>query len=362
MRSLGFTRRVTRRLHEPACLHSHESRPGPRSRHGSDSQGALHQRRLRAARMGSHVDAGLADGRARLRHPRARRLLHLRDRPRIDPGDPTSGWKPGRPIQRLHAPREPLARAGTWPCGDVLLPVSRLEVRHRRHAARSPRPGELSAGLRGARPAPRPLRRLGRLRVRHAERGPGAARELSGRDSGTPRSLSLRRLESHFRLHHRDRLQLEDFGRRLQRGLPPRRDPHLDARVLRRREHRLRLLRQAHADDLSRSAGEPPARGRRNGDPGHPRHVPCARGRRRQELRRRTGRSTDRLRRGDPQDGAGARGQPRRTERVADVRRLPLHGVSRTSRSIPIHSSPGCSRTGRTRPTRTRCSSTSGRC
>ena len=51
----------------------------------------------------------------------------------------------------------------------------------------------------------------------------GAAARLPRRDPRAPRPVPLRELEGRLRLHDRDRVQLEDLGRRLQRGLPPRR-------------------------------------------------------------------------------------------------------------------------------------------
>ena len=67
-----------------------------------------------------------------------------------------------RPLQRLHAPRQPAARAGSRPRRDLLVPVPRLEVRHRRQAARrcsipsaSPRAAKDSTCARcAARPGP----------------------------------------------------------------------------------------------------------------------------------------------------------------------------------------------------------------
>ena len=87
----------------------------------------------------------------------------------------------GRALQRVHAPRQPAARAGPWSRRALLLPVPRLAVRHRRHAAGGARPGVVSAGhATGAlEPAPGALRDLGRLRLRQPEPGGRAAARVS---------------------------------------------------------------------------------------------------------------------------------------------------------------------------------------
>ena len=131
------------------------------------------------------------------------------------------------------------SRAAATPSAFA-LPVPRLAVRHRRHAA---------ARARSARASRRACRPSGsRLRPVRCETWAGfvfvmprpgrrAAARLPRRDPGAPRSLPLRELEGRLRLHDRDRVQLEDLGRRLQRGLPPLGHARLDARVQRRREH-----------------------------------------------------------------------------------------------------------------------------
>ena len=83
------------------------SRPRPRS-----IRKALHLARVHAARVGAHVDEGVAARRPRARHARARRLRRDRDRPRIDPHRAAEGRRRARLLQRLPAPRQSAAPAG----------------------------------------------------------------------------------------------------------------------------------------------------------------------------------------------------------------------------------------------------------
>ena len=68
-----------------------EKAPDPGSWLGADRSAALHLARVHAARMGAHLDEGVAARRARARHARAWRLRRDRDRSRIGPDRAAAG-------------------------------------------------------------------------------------------------------------------------------------------------------------------------------------------------------------------------------------------------------------------------------
>ena len=195
-----------------------------RARRRAHSQDALHRSGVRAPRVGAHVDAGVAARRTRLRSADAGRLLHVRDRPRIDPDRAPGRRQHRRVLQRLHAPREPAARARPRPRRPLRLRLSRLAVRHRRRAAARRRPGVLSAGPAGRPPlaAAAALRHLGGLRL--GEPDPQTASRCANTWASFP-SSSLRTTSTSGRsptTYGRGAVQLEDVGRRVQRGVPHR--------------------------------------------------------------------------------------------------------------------------------------------
>ena len=102
--------------------------PPRRQRRADPRPGALPQRGVHAARVATDVAQGLAARRRHQRHPGSRRLLHLRDRSRVDPGHAPRRWKRQSVLQRLPAPREPRGPQHARQRRSLHLRIPRLEV------------------------------------------------------------------------------------------------------------------------------------------------------------------------------------------------------------------------------------------
>ena len=97
----------------------------------------------------------LRDG-AFLRLAHARRLSHRRFRRRTDPDGARQRWKTAGLPQCLPSPRRQ-GCPGRGECGSLQLPLSRLDLRHRRAAARLPEEATSFPGVRAERPGLTPL-------------------------------------------------------------------------------------------------------------------------------------------------------------------------------------------------------------
>ena len=172
-----------------------EKIPRARPRHRDDPEGALHRRRVRAARVGAHVDARLAARRPRGRRRAAGRLVHVRDRPRVDHRRARARRRAARALQRLPASREPAVRARPRPHADVHAAASTpgSGTSTARCAARPTRttfPQGLPPDLRLGAAA---LRHLGRLRLgRRWTRTPSRSRNTSASSPSTSRRITSR--------------------------------------------------------------------------------------------------------------------------------------------------------------------------
>ena len=152
----------------------------------------------------------------------SRRLLHVLRRPDPDRGRPRHRGRPARLRQRL-PPSRPPDRAGRREPQGAPVPVPRLDVRPRRHAAQG---APLGAGARlrqgGLLDAPGGHRGLGAARLRQprsrrrpARRRARAAARPRRRERRRPRPPALPRPQ---RLG--DRVRLEGRDRELPRVLP----------------------------------------------------------------------------------------------------------------------------------------------
>ena len=107
----------------------------------------------------------------------------------------------------------------------------------------------------------------------------GVPARLPRRHPRAPRSVPLRGVQDPRRRHHRDRVQLEDLGRRVQRGVPHLGNASRHAWRQRRRRRADRLLRPAHPHAAQARRSEPAAPRPRKSQRRDPRSLPGDRGR-----------------------------------------------------------------------------------
>ena len=240
----------------------------------------------------------LADGRADRGRGGGRRLVHLRDRPRVDRRRSLGAGSDRRVPQHLSAPWISRLRGRSRARQDLRLSVSPLGLRPPGEAAGRPGSGGFSAGAaRGRADAERVGGYLGRVGIRQPRPGRRTALRLPGGSRGASRALSLRaQLCAHGGHRLRVAVQLEGRGRRVQRGLPRTGDPPRAARDQRRRLLSDRSLRETQPLPVQDRLPEPALDGSEGAVRGLPR--------------------PDRGHEGDGRDARGLRARPEGVRRA----------------------------------------------